>query len=85
MKLFAVAISVENEYAGQVLDLSWCVARDLAAAEKLVKAHVKRNFSPSGMGKDFGKWENLEVTVEECPAALLDGRGVKRSIEVKVT
>ncbi len=67
MKLYAVAISVENEYAGRLLDLSFTLAKDIADAEKQVEAHCKRTFRDS---KDMGKWTDLEVSVEEVPDAI---------------
>lgn len=79
MKLFAVAISVDNEYAGRVLDLSWLLAKNLNDAERQVKAHVKRTFRD---GREWGKWEDLDVAIEEAPTVLKDVKGVTCTVDV---
>lgn len=81
MKLFVVAISVENEYAGRVLDVSWVLAKDLGAAEKQVQAHCRRTFRNS---KEFGAWSDLEVSVEEVPSALQDQRDRAHAINIVI-
>jgi hypothetical protein len=67
VKLFVCAISVENEYAGRVLDVSWLLAKGIADAEKQVKAHCKKTFKN---GKEWGEWTDLEVSVEEVPSKI---------------
>lgn len=79
MKLFVVAISVDNEYAGRVLDVSWVLARTVTEAEKLVKAHAKRTFKQGG---DWGTWDDLEIAVEEVPSSLDDQRGDNYEIKI---
>lgn len=81
MRLFAVAISVVNEYSGRVLDLSWLIAKDVNDAEKQVRAHCKRTFQTT---KAFGKWEDLEVHIDEAPTAIQDKQGRPCDVRVAV-
>jgi hypothetical protein len=81
LKLFVVAISVENEYAGRVLDVSWLLAKDLVEAHKYVQAHIKKTFRK---GSEWGKWSDWEIEVEEVPTLLADQRGTPHEIILTV-